>query len=310
MKVQTRTELAELLYQNVMHNEGGVIAINKPYGLRNGTGFDDPLDTKFKTVNRFNFSLTEVLPLLASMLNVPNLTVARSPEKFASGLTLLNVDNEAGIKISKAVKHPTSPAVYSYQAVCHGVPLLSSNSGERLGLTTNESDLSVKLSTDQSANKIKTKKMKQIYYKYKVLNTNPDLNASLVEVSTNRILWYYVPLYLATRLLTPVIGDQIHGNSVKYLFGKPVHLPTFNVTGFNPQKLPEDICKRLEVDETDSLLIPNHLHLSSVTLYHFSRKEPKHLTIHAPPPPHFQWTCSQLKLWNEPENLLPVEVAF
>ena len=44
-------------------------------------GFDDQRDVMFKNVNSFDFDLSEVLPLLASMLNVPQLKVSRSPEK-------------------------------------------------------------------------------------------------------------------------------------------------------------------------------------------------------------------------------------
>ncbi|GBN78571.1 hypothetical protein AVEN_133957-1 [Araneus ventricosus] len=85
------TELAEHLASSIVYNKNGLIAINKPYGIKIH-GHDKP-GTRSKDGQRFlipsipecDLTLEGALGELQERLNVPPLTILKSAERF-SGL--------------------------------------------------------------------------------------------------------------------------------------------------------------------------------------------------------------------------------
>ena len=92
----SKTLLAKELKESIVFNDSklsGLVAINKPYGL-------SVLPTEIE-----NVSLTCALPELASLLEVPEISVIKSSGKFISGVTLLSTKGKKTTDHIRKFKH-------------------------------------------------------------------------------------------------------------------------------------------------------------------------------------------------------------
>jgi hypothetical protein len=98
-------------------------------------------------------------------------------------------------------------------------------------------------------------------------------------------------------MLAPILGDHLFSSRVQTMMGVPTKIhPVHLVPGATAQKLTKPLLHILKLtDADDSLIIPTHIHLSSLTLKNYGGKR-ETILIHAPLHPHFQWTCDTLNL--------------
>ncbi|PRD28876.1 UNVERIFIED_CONTAM: hypothetical protein NCL1_31120 [Trichonephila clavipes] len=103
---KNNSELAEHLASTIAYNKDGLIALNKPYGIQI---HHDETDTprgkqRFVIPSLPNCDLTieETLDDLKEHLNVPNLTILKSTEKYSSGIVLLSTNDNTTASVKKS----------------------------------------------------------------------------------------------------------------------------------------------------------------------------------------------------------------
>lgn len=73
-----------------------------------------------------------------------------------------------------------------------------------------------------SVNSTKRGTVKVCKFKHQTLKTGTDNLSSLVEVSSSQKRYHCIRLFLASQLLSPVLGDNLFGSYVKSVMGVKV----------------------------------------------------------------------------------------
>ncbi|GBN14903.1 hypothetical protein AVEN_149151-1 [Araneus ventricosus] len=111
------TELAEHLASSIVYNKNGLIAINKPYGIKIH-GHDKP-GTRSKDGQRFlipsipecDLTVEGALGELQERLNVPPLTILKSAERYTSGIVLLSTNEHTSNAVKKSFNRAKSQKI-------------------------------------------------------------------------------------------------------------------------------------------------------------------------------------------------------
>lgn len=213
-------------------------------------------------------------------------------------MAIFCTDENTVLKVKTALTKMRSLATPqdNYIAVVVGSP--TSYQGEfKGGITLKQSLVNKKqkkgmLVTTYSKKSAKRGDVSSVIIHYHTINSSD--HASLVSVSTTRNRWYCVRTFLSTNLLCPVLGDNIFGSRVKTVLGSPVLVDILSQTTLSPQKLPQEIKKRLDIVDRKDLMVPLHLHLNKTLIHNFNNKEL--IEFNADPPDTFKWTCERLEL--------------
>lgn len=287
------TEFSEDLLNSTIYNKDGIVVLNKPYGIRR----EWTEDKKYTMVaNGVNYSLNDALPFIAKQLNYENLIIAKSPEMYMSGVTILAAD----ISIQNAIQLAYIRSEFTantYWMITVGVPNRL-NGHDRLALKLLEKpgyDIkkAVFLSS-WSQRDHKLKKIKIVRTQFQVLSKSTLNLCSLIEVKSSIIKRHALRLFASTFLYSPVLGDNVCATRIQKIGDTYLTIDPF-LTKAEPPVLDEKLFKLLNVKPTEQQIIPVHLHLKSVQLPKFFGKT---VTFEAPLAPAFNWTYNQLEFKN------------
>lgn len=145
-----------------------------------------------------------------------------------------------------------------------------------------------------SQKSIQCGKSKHVMVKHETLSVNTAQSASLVRISVSSTTWHFLRVFLAS-LLSPVLGDNVHGSRVAFQGMQPKPVNPFSHLAQLPQELPPALMAALGMPKSQQAIIPVHLHLSKLTIPAFCNKK-EDLVIEAPLTDTFLWTCQKLGL--------------
>ncbi|XP_003707989.1 pseudouridylate synthase RPUSD4, mitochondrial [Megachile rotundata] len=288
---KSMTEFSEDLLANIIFNEDGLVALNKPYGIKR----DGVKVSAYGVPNAVNYTLTEAVPYISKHLGYPNLAIIKCPEMYMSGVTLL-ATNE---KIQRAVEVSVIQnkyLSYKYWVVTCGKPKQLEGK-HRVAMKSmqrpNHDGSKAVIVTSWSKNDEKLNRIKLLNTEFKILSNSILDLCSLVEITSSTKRWHAIRLYASTYLYSPILGDNVCGSRVKKVGNTHVKVDPFLETANAPPKLNKRLLQLLAVSEERQIIIPAHIHLKKVVLPNFYGKD---VTIEAPLPPSFHWTCKQLDL--------------
>lgn len=316
---------SKYLVDNIVYNNNGLLVINKPYGIsfaghvrRNA----DPVKKKniiyhkelepvciketvtSTGVSSDNFTLLNALPYICKELGYEKLLIGRVPEKFISGVAILVQDEKALNRLQESIDRTKSLKDFTsiYHAVVTGCPNVErGNYKFGLSLDIKGKQKHAVLLKKWSINSTKRGEVKVCKFKHRNLITGTDNLSSLLEVSASQKRYHCVRLFLASQLLSPVLGDNLFGGYAKSVMGVKVPVDHWSDTANAPPRLPEELLTLLDLRKHEQAKIPVHLHLSRFSLLWYEKKN-EELVLEAPPPSSFQWTCQKLGLEQTEES--------
>jgi len=305
------TEFTDHIYNNIIYNDGGIVAVNKPYGVpqKQYAKYDEDETGPRKIMSTLSslgsgecgYGLADALPGMKTLLNVENLELVCSTERYTSGVAIFATHTQAEKYVQDAYKRARGMDIpfQRFWTVTRGIPdpwalqERVSVTLEPVNLFTQGEDISkqpviVEKPSRKSVQQglVKTSKME-----YRTVSRNREMEAALVEITTTRTKWHLVRVYAAHRALS-ILGDGLYGSRVKYVLGRPVIISHHNAAAYSPQTLPDSWIHKLSLSHQSVPLVPTHIHLHQVLLP--ARKGGQVILITAPPPHYFLWTCKQL----------------
>ncbi|KAM6301189.1 mitochondrial mRNA pseudouridine synthase RPUSD3 [Aegotheles albertisi] len=268
-------ETLGLLEASVVHQEGALLALNKPPGL---PVLGQPGE----------LSLTALLPALRRRLGLPaELHVVKAPASECSGLVLLSGCHRATEQLQRSFSDARQRGRYpvTYRAVTVGVP--AEAEGEiRTGLRwqqQGDTAMVVPVLTPGRYS-LARKEVKNTLTRYRVLGAAGG--CALLQLQPKTAFPEQLPVHL-TLLLCPVLGDHRHSSRVGRVLGVPFLLPPES-TPTRTQVLDEELLGRLGLSPQQLQRLPLHLHLQQLEL--------PQGPLCAPPPPTFLHTLQCLGL--------------
>ncbi|XP_074735235.1 mitochondrial mRNA pseudouridine synthase RPUSD3 [Strix uralensis] len=268
-------ETLGLLEASVVHQEGALLALNKPPGL--------PI-----LGPSGELSLTALLPALRRRLGLPaELHVVKAPTRECSGLVLLSGCHHATEQLQRFFSDARRRGQYpaTYHAVTVGVP--AEAEGEiRVGLRwQQQGDTATVVPVPVPGRRsLARKEVKSTLTRYRVLGAAGG--CALLQLQPRTAFPEQLPVHL-TLLLCPALGDHEHSSRVGRVLGVPFLLPP-EATPTHTQVLDEELLRRLGLSPRQLRRLPLHLHLQQLVL--------PQGPLCAPPPPPFLRTLRQLGL--------------
>ncbi|TGZ49337.1 pseudouridylate synthase RPUSD4, mitochondrial [Temnothorax longispinosus] len=300
---KSENEFAKDLLKNVIYNEDGIIAINKPYGismLNSMPKTNRRLQLTHKIVGAVNYSVQDTLPYLAKELDVPILIPCLGAEKYMSGVYVFGINDKVCRQIEIA-RNRTAGKYKRYWAVTIRVP--NEIKGKyHLAMILKKSTLGDKkpvILTQWSNNEAKRNDVKILNIDYKLLSNSTHNLSSLIEIEASARKWNAVRLFASTMLYSPILGDNVHGSRAQEIMGTWLRVDPFSDSCWDMPKMNRQLLDLLDVTPSKQEIIPTHVHLKNVRL--IIGKEKKDLIIDAPLMDPFDWTCKQLK-FNIPDE--------
>ncbi|XP_071450175.1 mitochondrial mRNA pseudouridine synthase RPUSD3-like [Hetaerina americana] len=291
---KSKRELADYLLDNMLLNQDGLIVLNKPYGIG---AYQRPENANMpKDIPRDDkYNLSDALPYIGNALGVDHLTVIKCAEKFSSGVSILASSEKALDRIKTCRRRAMCSKKVTSKYLCVAL--------DRPQDTDQSEIVKVALSGSPDGKTFQpvifdvrrppnTKYAISVSVQLNTLCTN-GYGASLVEIKPSSTQWHFIRVYMAHKL-APLLGDNIHGPRVKYCMGIPVAVNPFNIQD-RTKVLNPSIRRRLSLEQGEESIIPCHVHLKEVTFVGWHRDK-SDLTVIAPTPPFFTWTCKQLDL--------------
>ncbi|XP_043463898.1 mitochondrial RNA pseudouridine synthase Rpusd4-like [Leptopilina heterotoma] len=308
---KSASEFSESLVKNILYNEDGLVAINKPYGIPSRN--KDITDTKPRFLHRslnsvsngVDYSIADSLPYIAKQLGYEKLTVMRAPERYMTGVTLLTADKTVEDKVLLAERREFTlkQLTKSYWIVTTRLCAKTNDKGQ-VGMKLFKSpckkfERPVIIKEWNNA-QVERKEVRLLNFEHELIsNSKMDLS-SLIKLKASTKKWHAIRLFAATQLHSPVLGDNNHGSRIQNIMGTWMTVNPFLETVSKPPTLDPQLLKSLNLSQAMQPIIPVHIHLREVELLHFLGRK-KHLVIQAPLFPEFAWTIETLGL------KLPVE---
>ncbi|XP_043280852.1 mitochondrial RNA pseudouridine synthase RPUSD4-like [Venturia canescens] len=292
------TQFSNSLVAGVIHNEDGLVAVNKPYGI-SGRNREIKIDKPTRIVNDVNYSLEDAVPHIASALGYQSLQLIKTPEKFASGIALLSANETVQNAVEKSLRRAEGMRILSktYWVVTTKLPNMME--GEmRLAIRQQPEPggtfTQPVIITSWTKKEQKTREIKILNVQFKVISNAIDNISSLVQIRSSTVRWHALRLLAATVLYSPILGDEKYGSRIKNVLGKWVNVSPFVDAAKEPPKLDKHFLKKLDLQQGKESLIPTHIHLREMYLPMYKKKD-RTLILTAPPMPEFTWTCKQLR---------------
>lgn len=295
------------LMAGIIFNDGGLIALNKPYGIsknymveREESDNKDLSCTQKNVPNAVNYTLSDALSHIQEELGYPTLSIIKSPPKYMSGVMLLATNDQVAKLILKSYTQAPSMHVIpnTYWVVTTKRPIQTSGK-KAVALKIELSPCGTKqkpvIVKSWHVNEEKRRTVKKLTVKFKLLADSKHKVGSLLEIESSTRKWNAVRLFAASTLLSPILGDNICGSLVQNIMGTDMVINPFLEAAMRPPKLPKELLSLLKITSADQVIIPTHIHLRKVVLLNYLGRD-KHLTLEAPLKPEFAWTCERLEL--------------
>lgn len=294
---KSKNEFIQHIYENIIYNKDGLIAINKSYGVPVYKIKENKL---FQAMNMpftgsSTFSIEESLPLLKDLLQVEKLYLVKSTERYSSGILLLCSNEKVMENVRKAfrrAKAKNEPYLI-YWALIKGCPNHTEFMREKVGIKLSEIN-GIKqpvILKEFSTSQIKKQVIKPVIVEYSLIRSNDELHCSLVKIAVTSVKWHFLQLYMTTKA-SYILGDVFFSGCISNIMGKSVEINTTNKL----KSLPKNICEKLLLPSASTnASIPMMVHLNSVILKGYDHG--KDLFITANPLPHFLWICEKLDVF-------------
>jgi len=291
---RTKDALEKYLYKSIIYNNPEdktcLIGINKPYGLPINSSKDS------------EFCLQDCLPGLAEKLELDDLEILKSTERFTSGVVLLAPsDKGAKKKLETCRKVMRSERwlsdSYLTLVVGHaninmfddfGVELKEFDCGEKaLFSSVNKEPVIVKTTRSFYTRIKSSQKMRHIHLT--TLQKSKKIPLTLLSVSPSNTKNHLIRVYMAHRGYH-VLGDNLYSYRTRQIMGKKVNWNNIAVSQANKhQILPSSMLQMFGLEKIDVWRIPACIHLWRCLLPGWLGKN-KDLTLFAPPPKYFKQT--------------------
>jgi len=296
---RSQDALCDQLLAGVVYHEpadpkaGGLVVINKPYGLPAHHAKDS------------HYSLESSLPGLAKRLDLEKLIIVNPCERFSSGITVLGSADStvsqyrAAVKRNKANRSLPS----AYLALVKGLSKLdlletvdmkqekvSHIAKPVIGSQHKEPVIDRELM--KSRFKANMLRVKLCRIRARTLSNGALSPTSLVVMEPSRTNHHFLSVYMAD-VGHAIIGDQLYDYRCRGMLGHPVKFGPGHSSATRNQILQENILGPLELTKGEEWKIPKLLHHHRLCLPSYLGRN-KHLTVFAPPPPHFYQTCDAL----------------
>ncbi|XP_014481888.1 PREDICTED: RNA pseudouridylate synthase domain-containing protein 4-like [Dinoponera quadriceps] len=303
---KSKDELAKYLLKNIIYNAGGIVVINKPYGIPVTDTFTNdknlPSMQSHKIANASNYSIESVLPYITKELDVPALIPCSGAEKYMSGTYVFAINDDVVKQVMKAKLRATHFNKFTkYWGITIRLPHEIKGS-YRLAMILKKSEYGVKkpiFMTHWSKNEEKRGDVKIMNVKYKLLSNSTNNLSSLIEIESSARKWQCIRLFASIMLYSPILGDNYHGSRVQEIMGTWMKVDPFAESSWDLPKINRQLLELLELSPRQQEIIPVHLHMRSMNLFSFG-KEKKNIVLEAPLIHPFDWTCKQLMFKNIP----------
>lgn len=302
---KSKGEFVRELVGNIFYNQEGLIALSKPYGVP----ATFPKEAKNRGMVKRQlyasglgdapFSLEDACNDLAIHLNVDHVIVMRSPERYASGVTILVSNELAARKVHKALlraKPMKIPHITAW-VIAKGYPLQSS-AKEKVAMKlvpVGGDEKRVEVLREFSNNAVKGRLVKTVFAEFETLCKDTGTATSLLQVATSNVHQHFVRAYVAS-LASCVLGDWGASNCTD-LAGRPIVLSPTAAAAARPQVLAAAVCQRLGISPTQQRMVPTMVHYRSLLLPHYHAGGQPLLLADPGLPRHFSWTLDRLQLW-------------
>ncbi|RWS01723.1 ribosomal pseudouridine synthase-like protein, partial [Dinothrombium tinctorium] len=265
-----KEEIVWKLKKSIIFDDCDILALDKPYGIvchGNKSTATAPL-------------LHDLIPDLASLINVEKLYPVHRLDKEATGVLLL-AKTQKMASILMTLFQQRKIKKY-YNAVTRGVPdqkegIIDIPMEE--GRIDGKEIMILRPDLEENLRRIikpsKDAKRAVTYYRVK----NERGNAALLELSTETGVKHQIRCHLGFGLRTPILGDHKYSNIDKIV----------------PQKLPTDMLAALNVRQSKVRNIPLHLHCKLVIIPELGRND-GNIAINAHLPHVFRRNAKALKL--------------
>nr|XP_050864078.1 pseudouridylate synthase RPUSD4, mitochondrial-like [Vespula vulgaris] len=300
---KSRESFSRYLLNNVIYNEDGLVAINKPYGIsaRKLLIANKTYSNTYSMVpNGVDYTLDDSLQFLAEKLGYTKLIIVKTPEKFMSGVTLL----AANEKLQDAIRTSYQRAIgmqllnKTYWIVTLRVPN-QIKGREHLcmskELNRSETRNTITIGEKWSRNAEKRREIKVLNIEFEIISNSTNNLSSFIEIKSSTTKWHALRLFASTRLYTPILGDNLYGSRIQNIAGRWVL--SFPEANNDAPQMNSELLKILHLTKAKQELIPCHVHARSVILPKFKGT---YLKLEAPLTSPFDWTCKQLKFKNIP----------
>lgn len=299
---KTLSDFSNHLKSSIVYNEGGLIALNKPYGVGiyrcNKRDDGSTGAVNLASHEDFSYTIEDCLQDLKCYLNVSDLTILKSCERYASGIVLLSINEvvSARVRKSQSIARGKKIPPYIYWALSNGdslYPALKQNVGIKLIALKSKNEKQPVIVKSFSKREIRKKKVKPVVVEHRTIAVNKETSTAILEIATSSAKWHFVRVYASSQV-SGIMGDTIYGLRMRRLLGQPISMNIENITAYDVKPLSEPLCHRLDLPCTveGHLLVPIMLHLRSIVLPQYI--DNKDVIINASAPPHFTWTCSKL----------------
>ncbi|XP_071406534.1 mitochondrial mRNA pseudouridine synthase RPUSD3 isoform X2 [Pithys albifrons albifrons] len=265
-----------LLESSVMHQEGALLALNKPSDL--------PV-----LGQSGDLSLDALLPALRRRLGLSaELHVVKAPARECSGLVLLSSCYHTTKKLQQFFTNARQRGQYpaTYRAVTVGVPAEPEGkicSGLRW---QQQGDTAMVVPVPAPGRRsLARKEVKSTLTRYRVLGASGG--CALLQLQPKTSFPEQLQVHL-TLLLCPALGDHEHSSRVGRVLGVPFLLSPEAAPSRTQVLDEEELLSRLRLSPQQLRHLPLHIHLQELML--------PEGPLRAPPPPHFLRTLRCLRL--------------
>lgn len=288
-----KSELIDHMINSIIYNQDGIVVLDKPYGI-SVRSEPDNFRTNFKPKTFETLCLNDVIHDIKERLGVGNLKISRTPERYCSGILILTTDEVGEKNLWKYVRRSEGKTIpTSYLVVTQYNPCKEKNKANYgLMLEDKTNKRFYHLAENWSYASQKRNETLSIHVAHKTLCSSDF--GSLVRVNIIPNFKNALRLYMATKCLSPILGDDRCGQRIVKVNELPVDLGSRNPQSTRPYVLPPEYLKALQLDDGESSAVPVHMHLHSFKF--FVNKKFEELDLKITPPEWFIWTCEQLQL--------------
>ncbi|XP_054933047.2 uncharacterized protein [Dermacentor andersoni] len=196
---KSKGEFVRDLAGSIFYNQDGLIALSKPYGVPLSFNFHKGGRSQSMLKQRLHvsgfgespYSLEDAIEGLAVHLNVDQIIIIKSAERYASGVTILASNERAAQSVQKAVLR-AKPMQIPYTTawiIAKGYPVRDEVK-EKVAIKlvpVNESEKRVEVLREFSKTASKTRLVKTVLVECKTLSKNTSMAMCLLQVAASNV---------------------------------------------------------------------------------------------------------------------------